>query len=101
MSRVYVGAVGLRVRVQTTLDLVDETPTTCKIKVKKPSGAEVDWTATVEAPASGGVIYFDTVAGSLDEVGSYRLQALVRRSSDAADLPLGETATLEVHQAFQ
>jgi len=101
MTKVYKDAVGLRIRVQTGIDLEDDSPTVAQIMVRKPDGTLATWEAEVEAPASGGVIYFDTIAGSLDQSGSYRFQARVQRDGDANVLPLGETGTLEVHDPFQ
>lgn len=50
------------------------TMATCEIKVKKPSGVEVKWTAIVFGDPLEGVIQYIVVAGDLDEVGEYVLQ---------------------------
>lgn len=90
-----------RLLFETGIDLVDTTPTIARVAVKKPSGTTTTWACTVQTPASDGIIYYDVGATDLNEIGAYLFQAEVQRSSDAALLPKGATASLEVHEPFQ
>lgn len=90
-----------RIRVDTGIDLEDTNPPTRNILVQNPDGTTQTWAATVEAPASGGILYYDVGAGELADAGAYIIQAQVQRTSDTNVLPLGASAHLEVHEPYQ
>ena len=48
-----------------------------QIDIRKPSGSIMNKTASVfdDGTSVSGVMYYDSIAGDLDEVGSYKLQA--------------------------
>ena len=90
-----------RIRVATGIDLEDLTPTTANLLVQNPDGSTQTWSASVEGPASSGILYYDVAAGELADAGSYIIQAQVQRTSDTVVLPLGASAALEVHEPYQ
>lgn len=72
MGKIYQGDVGVEIRANVTVPLTDSTLT--KYKVKKPSGVEATWSATVYDTTT---LTYTTVAADLDEVGEYIVQAYV------------------------
>jgi phenolic acid decarboxylase len=48
-----------------------------QVSFKKPSDTVVNRNATLQDYGISGVMYYDTVAGDLDEAGLYKLQAKV------------------------
>lgn len=90
--KVYKGAIGLLIEVETGVDLSDATEV--KLKVKKPSGATVEWTGV----ASGTKIQYNTQSGDLHESGLYLIQAYVVKPTGTY---LGETARLHVFDEFE
>ena len=78
MSKYYVGDVGTEVLVDTGSPI--DTATTMQLFVKKPSGQEVTWTATlgpVNAQGEYTTLKYIIKAGDWDESGFYTLQAYV------------------------
>ena len=69
-----------------------------KILVKKPGGTEVTWTAA--RYLSTRFISYTIQAGDFDEIGKYRMQALLEWASPAASIP-GETVTLKVYDRYK
>jgi len=94
MTKVYVGEVGLKIKVNTGVDLTNATSTL--ILVEKPDGTKVDWTATIE-DASNGIIYYETQSGDLNQSGIYYIQAKVTFSD--GDTLFGERAELIVYES--
>ncbi|MEO0653070.1 MAG: hypothetical protein AAFZ65_20510, partial [Planctomycetota bacterium] len=47
------------------------------LRLQKPSGVVVDVTASVQDPPSAGIVEYVTVAGDLDQLGPYKVQALI------------------------
>lgn len=92
MSKVYVGDIGTAIVLDTGTNL--GTATAFSIEVRKPSGAVVSWAATVVETTK---LRFVTVSGTLDEAGSWAMQAKVALPSG---LWLGETATMTVYRPF-
>tara|TARA_R110000796_G_scaffold177989_5_gene294752 strand:- start:363 stop:677 length:315 start_codon:yes stop_codon:yes gene_type:complete len=48
-----------------------------QVSFRKPSDAVIDRNATLKDYGISGVMFYDTVAGDLDEAGLYKLQAKV------------------------
>ena len=48
-----------------------------QISFRKPSDTVIDRNATLKDHGISGVMFYDTVAGDLDEAGNYKLQAKV------------------------
>lgn len=71
-------AVQLLLTIQEDSATLDISGATSKsIVVKKPSGESNTYTASFYTDGSDGKIYYNTVSGDLDEVGLYKVQALV------------------------
>jgi len=58
-----------------TLDISDASSKS--IIIQKPSGTSNTYTASFSTDGTDGKIYYSTVSGDLDEVGLYKVQALV------------------------
>lgn len=74
------GAVGLRlvcVLQEGSTDLDISAATTLEICLRAPSGADKTLTATFVNTGTDGKIYFDTLAGTLDELGKWKVSARV------------------------
>lgn len=92
MSKVYVGDTGTAIILDCGQDV--SAATARSIEARKPDGTTVSWAAS----ASGtNAIRFDTLAGTLDQAGKWRLQAKVTLPSG---LWRGATAELVVYAAF-
>lgn len=72
MSDVFVGDVGTEILLDTGVDI--SAATVAKIKVKKPTGAALDWTATISGTRS---VRYVIQTGDLDVAGRWKLQAYV------------------------
>lgn len=92
MSKTYVGDIGTRITLDCGTDI--SSASAREIVVRKPDGSSVTWTATASGTDS---IYFDTVSGTLDQPGDWRLQAKV---TIGTGVWLGETVLLTVYPAF-
>lgn len=93
MPNIFVGTVGLRIRVSLGINLAGAG--TAKIKVKKPDGTTTEWTASVES-ALQGVIYYDTVDGDLDMSGTWLLNGVW--DPDGDNYYIGNTACLAIRE---
>jgi hypothetical protein len=93
MANVFVGTVGLRIRVTLGIDLSGAG--TAKIKYKKPDDTEGEWTATVEN-ATVGIINYVTVPGDLDVPGTWHLNGVW--DPDGDDYFVGATACLSIRE---
>jgi hypothetical protein len=91
MSKVYVGDIGTAIELDTGVSLVGATVT--QIKVRKPSGAVVTWTATVSSTK----LRYVTLLNDLDQEGVWRMQASMTLPSGKW---LGETAELKVYPPY-
>ena len=92
MSKVYVGDIGTEIVLDCGTSIV--TATTLKIKVRKPSGQLVEWTATLKGTTQMSYI---TQSGDLSVDGVYRLQAYVVMTGWTGR---GETADLIVYKDY-
>ena len=91
-SKVYVGDTGTAIILDCGQDI--SAATVRSIEARKPDGTTASWAAS----ASGtNAIRFDTLAGTLDQAGKWRLQAKVTLPSG---LWRGATAELVVYAAF-
>jgi hypothetical protein len=91
-SKVYIGDIGTRITLDCGTDI--SAATALQILVRKPDGSTVTWAAQASGTTA---LFFDTVAGSLDMPGNWRLQAKV---SIGVGTWSGETVNLEVHSAW-
>ncbi|HXH05869.1 MAG TPA: hypothetical protein VNI83_04690 [Vicinamibacterales bacterium] len=48
-----------------------------KLKLRKPDGTVIERVATVVPPPSSGVLEYTTIAGDLDQVGQWEIQAYI------------------------
>lgn len=82
------------IRLNTGVDLSDATSFT--IKVQKPSGIQVTWTATQYLETT--YITYITSASDLDEIGNYILQSYILW--DTVPGPLGDATTITVEAPY-
>jgi len=93
MTKSYVADIGTAIILDCGQDVSSATVRT--IEAMKPDGTVVTWTAI----ASGlNAIRFDTLIGSLDQAGKWKLQAHVTMPTGKW---LGETVELLVYAAFK
>lgn len=91
-KKLYVGDVGTSIILDCGQDI--SAATARSIDVKKPDGSIVSWSAVASGTTA---IRFDTVAGTLDKGGTWKVQARVT-------LPTGDwsgaTAEFDVFERF-
>ena len=92
MGKIYKDDVGTMIYVNCGQDITGATAT--KLKVKKPSGTEVEWTATVDGTTQ---LRYITGSGDIDESGAYLVQSNMTLSGWTG---LGETATFTVYEPY-
>ena len=92
MSKVYINTEGILIKVETGIDLSGATKVS--LKVRKPSGTEVEWIGT----ADGTKITYITQTGDLDEAGLYKIQAYIEKGSLKI---LGDTDGIYVYNEFE
>lgn len=88
MSKVYVGDTGTLIELDTGVSLAGAT--VLEIKARKPDGTVATWPAT----ASATKLQYTTLADTLDQAGTWKLQASVTLPSGKW---LGETAFVRVY----
>lgn len=91
MGKLYVGAVGVKLIVETGMDLSNATYVS--LKVKKPDETEVEWVGT----ANGTKIEYIISTGDLDQSGFYKIQAYAEFEDSKM---LGETNGIYVYDKF-
>ena len=74
MGKIYTFDIGTRLR--TTLNASLAGYSSIEYKIKKPSGATITKPCEVENEPNG-IVYYDTVNGDLDEVGTYYIQVQI------------------------
>ncbi len=72
MGKSYVGDIGTTITLETSVDL--SSATTKEIKVRKPNGEKVTWTASVVSTTK---LRFTTISGTFDQAGVWSFQAYV------------------------
>ena len=92
MGRIYNGQSKLRIRLDTSQDI---SGATAEIKYKKPSGNTGKWTAVVE-DYTNGIIYYDVVAGDVDESGKWKFWAYITFSGGL--VAPGKVAVVNVYE---
>lgn len=85
-NEIHKGDIGTRFKCtikdgDTVVDI--STVTTKQIKFTKPSGELLTKTASFFTDGTDGIIYYDTIEGDLDEVGSWELEGYVVFSSSS------------------
>lgn len=93
MAVVYVGEVGVPIRLSTGLQL--DVGDTHSIVAKKPSGATVEWSATIVDSTDAQYITQD---GDLDERGMWVMQY---KKVSGSTIRYGKVATLKVRDLFE
>lgn len=91
MAEIFVGAVGVRLRMHTHIPLT--VAGTAYINYIKPDGTTGQWIATIE-DAEAGIIYYDVILNDLDVAGVWKLNAIWDPVGD--DYFPGCTACLQV-----
>jgi len=96
MGKIYTFDIGTRLR--TTLNMDLNGYDTINYKIQKPSGAILTKPCTPEDVANG-IIYYDTIANDLDEVGLHFIQVQVVFSG--GDQFESETRKFKVYDSFK
>lgn len=95
MGAIFKDDVGVQFLVDTGIvNATLATASKTEIRVRKPGGDDVTWTATV----SGTSLSYTTSDGDLDESGTYKIAAYVEWTTSSTHW--GETDTLEVYERF-
>ena len=97
MGKIYKDDYGHELQFTIGKDLTDATVT--KVRVKKPSGVELEWVCTVVTPAIDGVISYTTLYGDFNSDGLYKFQSYVEWSTNQH--LKGETWGLKVYKKFE
>lgn len=92
MNKVYVGDTGTAIILDTGTSLA--TATSVGIEVKKPNGSKVNWAGSVVESTK---VSFVTLAGTLDQPGEWKLQAVVTLPNGTWK---GETVVVRVYPPF-
>lgn len=90
-NKIYVGDIGTVIELDCVSDI--STATVTKIRYQKPDRKVGEWPAV----RSGNKISFTTVSGSLDQAGTWRLQAYVEMPNWRGR---GETVDMVIHSLF-
>jgi len=97
MSKIYTGAVRVKITVPTFVDLT--LATTHVLLIKKPNGSIAEWSATILGDAMDGTLIYYTVAGDLDFSGLYTGMAKIVTSDGGTYF--GETFTFKIYERFK
>ncbi|HWQ18555.1 MAG TPA: hypothetical protein VN455_02180 [Methanotrichaceae archaeon] len=95
MSKIYIGDVGVEIRLDTGVDIDDAT--LLAIEVLKPDKTPDEWEATQYGTTQS--ITYTTIADDLDQAGTYKLQAYAEWGENSKHL--GETVDLVVTRVFK
>lgn len=93
-DKVFVGEIGKTFRIYAGIDLTGATSVV--MKVKKPTGGEVSWTASVASNPYYAT--YNLVSGDVDAEGDYYLSLQVVISGKTL---IGETATFTAYNQFE
>ncbi len=96
MGKIYKWDIGTRLRTTLNVDITGYT--LIEYKIEKPSGAILTKTCSVENVANG-IVYYDTVADDLDEIGTYSIQ--VQITFTGGDRNESETKHFNVFDSFE
>jgi hypothetical protein len=78
VSDIYAGDIGTVILLNTGVDV--SAATVKKMRVRKPSGTVVEWTATTP-PGQNNYLTYTTIAGDIDQAGVWSIQAQVTMAS--------------------
>ena len=92
MGKIFKNQSSLKIELTTSVGLGGAS---AKIKYRKPSGTEGEWSATI-TDSTDGVIEYDLVNGEIDEAGIWQFWASVV-FSDRRTAP-GEVASVRVYE---
>jgi len=92
MAKHYVGNIGTEIIVNCGTDISGATAQS--LKVKKPSGAIVNWLATIY---NTNFLKYSVASRDFDEAGVYELQAYIVMPSW---IGRGETTTFTIYKSF-
>ena len=92
-DRHYVGEVGTVITVDCGSDISGATGTI--LKVRKPDGTEVEWTATIY---DSNYLRYTTVAGDFNKAGTYHVQAHLTLAGWTGH---GETAEFPIYEEYE
>lgn len=95
MGKIYKFDIGTRLRTTLSVDLAGYS--SIDYKIKKPSGNTLTKTCTIEDQANG-IVYYDTIDGDLDEIGTYLIQVQVVFTGGNQNE--SETQNFEVYDSF-
>lgn len=93
MGKIYVGDIGTVILVDCGTVITGATNT--KLKIKKPDGSKVEWTATIDGTQK---LKYTVISGDLNVAGAYYLNASLTLSGWSG---LGETATFSVYDPYK
>lgn len=80
MEEIHVNNVGVRLQATIMEDgaAVDiSSASTKEIHIRKADGTLLEYAATFLTDGTDGIIYYDTILGDLDTVGTYKIQAKI------------------------
>ena len=92
MTDHYTDEIGTEIIVDCGVDISGATPTT--LKVKKPDGTEVEWTATIY---NSNYLKYTTILGDFNQSGTYVLQTSLTLTGWTG---LGDVATFEIYAPY-
>lgn len=93
MAKHYVGMVGVNVIVNCGHNITGATNT--KLKVEKPDGTTVEWTATIY---NENFLKYVSIADDFDQEGEYRIQAFLTLGDFTGP---GDTDIVTIYAAHQ
>ena len=96
MGKVYVDDIGTKIRAIMSENLTNIT--SMVFEVKKPDGSEVVWSPISTEDVAKGIVFYDTIAGDQDQVGTYYHQCYTVWSN--GDEFRTETKSYVVHKKF-
>ena len=94
-NKLFKNNIGVQIKVWAGVDISDAT--SIIISVRKPSGAVVSWTATVDTDNPDYAIY-TTVSGDLDQAGKHVLSLVITLAG--GKIITGQADTFVVYDQF-
>jgi hypothetical protein len=100
LAKVYKNSVLINIIVNVGIDLTNAVSVT--LNIKKPSGATMARTPTIDADRTKGLVYYLTQASDLNEAGIYYVQPVIEMNIGQGTNAVwyGETDTFEVYEAY-
>jgi hypothetical protein len=94
MTTIYRNSIGVRLIVDTKIDL--STASLTALLIKKPSNTVATWNTVIQ-DATNGIIYYDVLENDLNEEGIYILQSYVESGTSRF---YGESVKFHVRNMF-